>query len=331
MKEIQKIMFGELRPWLESYNQSDDYYKPLTRNLTTIKPDFTTHYELNFIRYFSNKTQYYKKVIENDLICYCNNIFAETENVSNNLIAYKINKTRKQLHSKIKETAEVINNQSFSLSFITSRNVDFSIDKQYKEATYIMFYLLSALIKSWMEIQCHFKNHIIEDDMWEVSDFYTQLLQVSVPDDTYITQTSKVEISIVPDKDDDKATGEPINSLAYKYLNQQPANIADMFNALKKNKSIDQATSITDFKRIFSGVQVEVPIKWTGIRSDLSYLIKLLKNKHNVLADTKNVWEKVCACFVDENGNPFEPNNLKDQKKPVKTADEIEKIAKLMV
>ena len=57
-------------------------------------------------------------------------------------------------------------------------------------------------------------------------------------------------------------------------------------------------------------------------------LIKLLKNKHNVLADTKNVWEKVCACFVDENGNPFEPYNLKDQKKPVKTADEIEKIAK---
>ena len=102
MKSIQAIMFGELRPWLESNNQADEYYKPLTRNLSAVSEKFNPHYELNFIRHISNKTQYYKKLINNDLTAYCNTLFQETENASDNRIAYKIDKSKKELHAKIK-------------------------------------------------------------------------------------------------------------------------------------------------------------------------------------------------------------------------------------
>lgn len=332
MKDIQRILFGDLRPWLESKNSGNDYYAPLTRNLKAIEATFNPHYELKFIRHFSSKTQYYRKLIENNLISYCNTLFSETENASGNLTVYKIDKARKQLHSKIKETAEIIESQSLSLSYITAQSADLSVDKPFKETTYIIYCLLSALIKTWMEIQCHFENHIAEDDLWEVSDFYTQLLQINVPDNTFITKIQKIEITtLVDDEEVDRSGEEQIGSLSYKYLNINPANISDLFNALKKNNSIAQETSITDFKRIFSGTKVEVPIKWTGAISDLSYLIKLLNIEHKVFEKTKSVWQTVCACFVDENGNAFEPNQLKDQKKPKKSASEIEKIAKLMI
>lgn len=331
MNEIQKIMFGELRPWIEINNQSDDIYKPLTRNLKAVQATFNPHYELDFIRHFSNKTQYYKKLIDNDLILYCNKIFAETYDSSENVIAYKIDKSRKRLHSKTKEVAEIINNQSLSLSYITSQNVDFSVDRSFKEATYIMFYLLSSLIKCWMEIQHHFENSIVEDDLWEISDFYTQLLQVGTPHKTYIKEIQKIEIKVDSEEEEGIPVASPIYSFKYKNINQQPANISDLLDALKKNKCIAQDTSITNFKRVFSGVEVSDPIKWIGAKSDLSYLIKLLINKHHVLEYSDGIWKTVCVCFVDENGNYFKPINLKDQKKPKLSTEIIEKIALLMI
>src|SRR5574344_1722951 len=108
MNNIQKIMFGELCPWLEENNRTNEYYKPLTRGVNTVQTAFNPHYELNFIRHFSDKTQYYKKLIDNDLVDYCNTLFSETENASNNLIAYKIDKSKKLLYSKIKEIATIL-------------------------------------------------------------------------------------------------------------------------------------------------------------------------------------------------------------------------------
>ena len=193
MNNIQKIMFGELRPWLESNNLPNEYYKPLTRGLNTIQATHNPHYELNFIRHFSDKTQYYKKLIDNDLVSYCNILFAETESVSDNLIAYKVDKSKKILHAKIKGIANIISTQKLDLLLIKSPNADFSIDRQFKESTYIIFHLLSALIKCCLEIQYHFCDRIVEDDIWEIPDFYTQLLQQQSPENTFIK-----EILIIP-------------------------------------------------------------------------------------------------------------------------------------
>lgn len=318
MKDIQRILFSDLRPWLDSNNKADDFYIPLTRSLKAVETKFNPRYQLNFIRHISSKTQYYKKVIDNDLTNYCNAIFAETENVSGNLIAFKIDKTRKQFHSKIKETAEIIDNQHFSLSYFSSQNANYSEDKPYKEATYIVFYLLSAFIRCWLEIQYYFKGHIAEDDLWEVADFYTQLLQINVPENTYIKEIEKIEIIASSDLTTNKIQEKSFLSLTYKQLSRNSIKITDLFNALKRNNSIDENTSITNFKRIFSGMQIEEPVKWTGAISDLSYFIKLLNNEHKVLEKTKSIWDTVCACFVDKDGNTFLPNQLKDQKKPIR-------------
>ena len=330
MNNIQKIMFGELRPWLEENNRTNEYYKPLTRGLNTVQTAFNPHYELNFIRHFSDKTQYYKKLIDNDLTAYCNTLFSETENASNNLISYKIDKSKKLLFSKVKEIATILSTQNFTLSYINSQNADFSIDRQFKESTYIIFYLLSALIKCCLEIQHHFLDAIHEDNLMEIQDFYTQLLQRQVFDNPFIKEIQSIEIEVVPEEKKKKSDTGSILAFTYKKLNSQSGDITDLFNSLKKNNRIAQDTSITDFKHAFSGVTVENPVRWTGAKSELPYLIKLLCNTHNVLEYTGSVWQIVCACFVDKDGNLFDETNLKDQKKPKQTAAVIEKIASLM-
>jgi hypothetical protein len=60
MENIHNIMFGELRPWLESTMQADEFFKPEIRSLKAMQTAFTPHFELKFIWHFSNKTQYYK-------------------------------------------------------------------------------------------------------------------------------------------------------------------------------------------------------------------------------------------------------------------------------
>jgi len=186
MKNIQSIMFGELRPWLESNVQAEEYYRPQTRSLNAIQPAFNSCYELNFIRHISDKTQYYKKLIDNDINNYCNEFFKVTYNASSNRIAFKINKTNKELHTLIQEVGNIINTQRLDLAHINSTHSDFTKDKIFKESTYIIYYLLTALIKCNLDIQNHFLQEIREDDKMEVADFYTRILQQQAPSNTFI-------------------------------------------------------------------------------------------------------------------------------------------------
>lgn len=330
MKNIHKIMFDELRPWSEDNIKADEYYKPLTRSVNSVQPVFNPHYELKFIREISSKTQYFKKLIDNDVTEYSNTLFNETENVSSNRIAYKVNKANRELHARIIKSSEIIKTQNLDLSHINSPHTDFSIDKPYKESTYIIFYLLSALIKCCLEVQVHFFSAIHEDDRMEVADFYTRLLQQQAPANSFISEIETIKVEEPITKGKSKTVNDAPLAFTYIHLQKKSGNITDLFNSLKLSKKIDQNTSPTDFKHAFSGVAVKNPIHWTGAKSELPNLIKLLCNTLQVLKWQGSIWQIVCACFVDKDGNRYEENNLKDQKTPKTTAAEIEKIANLM-
>lgn len=332
MKNIHKIMFDELRPWSEDNFKADEYYKPLTRSVNSVRPVFIPHFELKFIREISSKTQYFKKLIDNDVTEYCNTLFSETENASSNRIAYKVNKANRELHARIIKISEIIKTQNLDLLHINSLHSDFSIDKPYKESTYIIFYLLSALIKCCLEVQQHFLSAIHDDDRMEVADFYTRLLQQQAPANSFISEIATIQIieSIAKTKGKSKVENDATLAFTYLHLQKKSGNITDFFNSLKLHKKIDQNTLPTDFKHAFSGVAVKNPIHWTGAKSELPNLIKLLCNTLQVLKWQGSIWQIVCACFVDKDGNRYEENNLKDQKTPKTTAAEIEKIANLM-
>lgn len=332
MKEIDSILHSDLRPFIAD-TKGDDYYLPEFRNLNVVKENFTPHYAVEFSApEFSAKIKYYKRLIDNSISNELNNIFDLLKNGNTDLILFRRKKLFEQIKSALDSTKRYIEQNQYDLAEIISPNADFSINPQHAECVYIFNYMLTALIRCYMEFQSHFIEHIEQDKRLEIADFYTQILKRQAPANTYIQNIATIEINQQEDTKIIKSKSEKETVLAFEYtkLNTESSNITDLMNALKKENCIAQDTSITDFKHAFSGVKVNNPIHWTRAKSELPYLIKLLCNTHKVLKYTGSIWKIVCACFVDKDGNPFDETSLKDQKRPKLTAANIEKIAELM-
>jgi len=330
MKTIISILRFDLRPWLDKNNKQEDFYSPELRSTPSIQEEFNTHFIADFsFPAFSVKIKYYQRLIDNSITDFLNKIISETEDESDNLIAFKLKKANGKIKSLMTEINDLILLKDYDLNLIASKHSDFSIDRQHKEATYIFQYMLTALIKCYLEIQHHFSTHIHEDDTMAITDIYSRILNRSAPE--YISIREIQIVSIAPIEIRKKTRNTECLSFKYTKLQRQSGNISDLMDSLKKGECIAHDTSFTDFKHAFSGVHVDNPIRWTGAKSDLPYLIKLLNNEHNVLTFPGNsIWKIVCECFVDKDGQRFTEQSLRDQKQPKITKENIIKAAKLM-
>lgn len=122
-----------------------------------------------------------------------------------------------------------------------------------------------------------------------------------------------------------------IKSFNYKHLQTKPSNISDLFNSLKKSNLIDGNTKLIDFKKIFSGIDLFKPIIWIGDKQDLSYFIKLIHGKYNLVdkVENKGYWNVAIKCFIKSDGSSFDKKELIGAKKPT-YHEKIETIAKLL-
>jgi len=187
MEKIQDILFFDLRPWKNTL--PDSYFKYINHTTNNVVPIFHQQYRVEYLRHISERTIYCQIIIDNDLTVFCNMIFQETKNVSNCLLAYKIDKSRKILRELIISTGEIINLQQLNISNLESNTIDF----QHKEATHITNYLLSALIKCDLEIQLHFYSSIDDIDKLEIPDYFARLLKQKAPENSFILDvTSQV-------------------------------------------------------------------------------------------------------------------------------------------
>lgn len=329
MQNINAIVNGNLQPWQQKTVLSDDYYSPELRNTRIISEDFISHYRIDFgIVPFSAKIKYYQRLIDNDITEFINNINKETIGGSDNLVAYKIDKAQKKIFNLLNEVNQLIERKQFNRSVIASRHADFRTDRTHKECTYIFNYMLVAVIRCLLEIQSHFIEFIEKDNVLAISDIYSQILHKNAPE---IPEIQEIQTITIKTEDEKPTPKKDTLSFTYTKLQKQSSSINDLMDSLKLAKNISDETSITDFKHAFSGLKVNNPIRWTGNKSDLSYLIKLLCNEHKVLTFPGNsLWKVVCECFVDKDGNRFNEANLRDQKKPKLTASTIEKSALLM-
>jgi len=277
MKNIQSIMFGELRPWLESNVQVEEYYRPQTRSINAIQPAFNSCYELNFIRHISDKTQYYKKLIDNDINSYCNEFFKVMQVASTNRIAFKLNKTNKELHTLIREVGNIICTQKLDLVLINSVHSDFTKDKIFKDSTFIIYYLLTALIKCSLDIQNHFLEEIREDDIMEVADFYTRILQQQAPSNSFIKKLTTLVIEeqpIIEQQNEEIQVDFATQILNTRYQDFMEAVTLYQFLELPKMKALNQKGQNEVINLI---INREVPYG-VALLFHLGYLDKLKKD-----------------------------------------------------
>ena len=319
---INRILRDNLRPWVDEYHLTEDAYKPLIRGLSIVETTFQQRYSIEFYRPFNACTQYYSKLIDNDMAEYCNGLIEATRDSSKNLKKYWMDSSlNKKLKTKIEDVGKIISASDYNLSYIDPQKNTFNIDSKHKESTFIIQYLKLSLIKAYLEIQSFYIDIIHKDDILDISDFYTRFLFEPIPNNVFIRENPEIiQIEETPIVAREKKTKPKTGVLSFVYvqLDSNPEAITDLFNSLKDVAGlIDSQTRLVDFKKVFSGREVVSPIIWTGTPTELYYFIKYIHNIQKSVEDArKQQWAIACHCFIGENEVRFEKSKLKSLKDP---------------
>ncbi|MBK8352433.1 MAG: hypothetical protein IPL21_12330 [Saprospirales bacterium] len=117
---------------------------------------------------------------------------------------------------------------------------------------------------------------------------------------------------------------------SFKYTNNDSTRLPDLMNELIKANFIDKETEIKQFRKIFSGNEIDKQIIWIGNISELSYFIKTIHNDHKKVEDTKQqIWKITSQCFIQSDGTSFDRSKFRGQKTPANKTI-IDNIAKLL-
>ncbi|TXK74545.1 hypothetical protein [Mesonia sp. HuA40] len=107
------------------------------------------------------------------------------------------------------------------------------------------------------------------------------------------------------------------NSFTLEDYYKNESKLTDLRKSLIRIEMISEQTTLSDFRKVFSGEAIEKPIVWAGKISELSYFIKQLHNELKLVKDLKQQqWVVTINCFIQENGEPYNRTKLRTQKVP---------------
>ena len=330
---LDEILYKNQAPWLPE-NASNEKFVSKIHEVKQHVPAFQFKNSIEFERSINAKTKYYSKLIINESIATINQLYEILAADDNHQIkAYWIDKIlERKLKARIRDIGKLLKDKDYDLKYIDPKKTSFDIDQNHKTDTYIMQLLKVAFIHIYLELQEAFKDSI--GDILIVNDFYTQLLFEPVPNTHYLKEITVIEIEEKPVKSTEKQPKPQdvvLTSFTYKQLATNPDNLTNLHDSLKHKHFIAQNTSLTNFKRVFSGKEVTTPIEWTGNISELYYFIKLIHTEHKYVDDLKQKqWEVTCLCFVQEGGESFDRTKFRGQKRPNTTGDKLDSIVELL-
>ena len=333
IKVLDEILNHGLRPWLD-HNSLDEIFYSKFHSLKEYSSRHPLQFEINFERPFDNKTKYYNLLIRNAIKSHFDTIYeAMDEDRNENLIHYYLNDIlNKRLKTHLEDIGKLLKEKDFTLSYIDPKNTSYQLDQEHKANTFIMQLLKIALMQLYLEVQEKFKEWV--NDEFIVEDFYTQLLNEPIPDKLPIKKNEIIEVEPEPSpmpKANLKEKPIQFNSFFYKQYHTNPDKLTDLWDNLKLNGFISADTSLPTFKKIFSGTEINIPVKWTGNLSELSYFIKSIHNNFKLIENMKQQhWKVTCICFFDENGNPFHFTQFRKLERPILTGDKIDKAVNLL-
>jgi len=329
---LDEILYKGMRPWLPD-NNPDEKFASMISGVKQVEPNYSPNFEVNFERPFNSKTKFYARFIQNETIKTINNLLdVLLEDNTLQLVKYRLNDTlNKKLKTKLKDIGNIIREQQFELSYINPRKTTFNIDQEHKTNTFVFQLLKTSLIQIYLEIQHVFKDWI--QDELIIEDFYSQLLFEPIPDETYIKeiQTIKVAHSEIKNQPESEIIEVSLKSFTYKDFHKNSDKLNDLCDSLKKLGFIDKSTTAANFKKVFSGKEFTAPIIWTGNRSEFSYFIKLIHNKHELVLNLKqDQWKVAIQCFIKPDGSKFHISDRKLQR-PSSTGDLLDKAVALIL
>ncbi len=118
-------------------------------------------------------------------------------------------------------------------------------------------------------------------------------------------------------------------TFTYRWLATAPHRITNLYQYLLRAKWIASDTPPDDFLAIFSGEVTNCKIRWTGKKTYLVYLFRLLTDK-KYISTPKGIgrWMIVGTHFIDTHNRLF--TLLNSQRIPVKAQQTIEQLSELL-
>ena len=118
-------------------------------------------------------------------------------------------------------------------------------------------------------------------------------------------------------------------TFTYRWLPTAPQRITTLYQYLLRAKWIASDTPPDDFLAIFSGEVTNCKIRWTGKKTYLVYLFRLLTDK-KYISTPKGIgrWMIVGSHFIDTHNRLF--TLLNSQRIPVKAQQTIEQLSELL-
>ena len=118
-------------------------------------------------------------------------------------------------------------------------------------------------------------------------------------------------------------------TFTYRWLATAPHRITNLYQYLLRAKWIASDTPPDDFLAIFSGEVTNCKIRWTGKKTHLVYLFRLLIDRQYI-STPKGIgrWMIVGSHFIDAHSRQF--TFLNCQRIPVKAQQTIEQLSELL-
>ena len=118
-------------------------------------------------------------------------------------------------------------------------------------------------------------------------------------------------------------------SFSYHWFESEQRRIIQLYQCLLRAGWIASYTNPEDFLSLFSGRKTYCKIHWTGKKTYLVYLFKLLTDRHYI-STPKGIgrWMIVSSHFVDASGRIF--THLNSQRTPLKAQQAIDQLAELL-
>ena len=118
-------------------------------------------------------------------------------------------------------------------------------------------------------------------------------------------------------------------TFTYRWLTTAPHRITNLYQYLLRAKWIASDTPPDDFLAIFSGEVTNCKIRWTGKKTHLVYLFRLLIDRQYI-STPKGIgrWMIVGSHFIDAHSRQF--TFLNCQRIPVKAQQTIEQLSELL-
>ena len=129
---LDRILRKGLSPWLEENKIGVKFYS-LLAEMPRRADQFAGLYDIDFYRPLNSKTEYYQKLILNEINVFCNKIKSLLdEDSDNNWQKYWCNDTQKKLESALRDVGKLISDYQYDIEHLNPYKASNGIDINHK-------------------------------------------------------------------------------------------------------------------------------------------------------------------------------------------------------